>query len=177
MKRRALFVDRDGIVNRSPGPGYVERWEDFHLLPEFVEVLRVARDLGFETVVVTNQRGVARGLMTQAELDRIHRNLCRTLREQYGLTLRDVFACTHHEDDGCACRKPKPGMLLEAARRHDLDLAASWMIGDGARDIAAGRAAGCRTVLVGHDAAAVEPDVTVADMSALAARIRNILES
>ena len=142
MKRKALFVDRDGIVNRSPGPGYVERWEDFHLLPEFVEVLRVARDLGFETVVVTNQRGVARGLMTQAELDRIHRNLCRTLREQYGLTLRDVFACTHHEDDGCACRKPKPGMLLKAASAFALDLPGSLLVGDQASDLAAGRAAG-----------------------------------
>lgn len=174
MKRRALFVDRDGIVNRAPGPGFVERWEDFHLLPEFVEVMRTARELGFETVVVTNQRGVAIGAMTQATLDQMHRNLRMTLLNTYGLSLLDVMVCTHDRDAGCACRKPKPGMLLAAAQRHDLDLAASWMVGDQATDITAGAAAGCRTVFVGADAS-VWADERVEDMKALVGRLREIL--
>ena len=163
--KRCVFFDRDGIVNRAPGPGYVERWADFVLLPEFVETLRVVRRKGYEAVVVTNQRGVARGIMTQDAVDQIHRNLRTELKCRHKLELLDVLCCPHGKDE-CDCRKPKPGMLLEAARRHNLDLATSWMIGDNDSDVEAGRAAGCRTIRVGQSAER-RADYTVPDMAAL----------
>jgi D-glycero-D-manno-heptose 1,7-bisphosphate phosphatase len=149
-QRRCVFFDRDGIVNRSPGPGYVLRWDAFVFEPAFAGILRAVLEKGYVAVVVTNQRGVARGLMSAEALEDIHARMRRALREEHGLELLDVLACTH-ETGTCACRKPAPGMLLDAARRHNLDLARSWMIGDAACDIEAGRRAGCRTVYVGLD--------------------------
>ena len=169
-----VFFDRDGIVNESPGPGYVERWEDFHLMPEFVATLRIVCGRGFAAVVVSNQRCVAIGRVTAATIDGIHRRLTAALHAE-GLALDDILYCPHDRDDGCDCRKPKPGMLLEAARRHDLDLARSWMIGDTPRDIEAGRAAGCRTILVGPASAAVMPDHRFDTLSGLLSALPGIL--
>ncbi|MBP7829637.1 MAG: HAD-IIIA family hydrolase [Kiritimatiellae bacterium] len=147
--RPCVFFDRDGIVNRSPGPGYVERVEDFYLLPEFVEALRVVRARGYEAVIVTNQRGVALGRMTAETVQAMHDELARRLRAE-GLDLLDIRVCTAN-DNSHPDRKPNPGMILTAARRHGLDLSRSWMVGDHERDMEAGRRAGCRTVLVGGE--------------------------
>lgn len=171
---RCVFFDRDGIVNQSPGPGYVERWEDFHLMNEFPSVLRTVTRLGFAAVIITNQRGVALGKMTAATVEDIHRRCRALLKEQYGLDILDVLYCPH-DRNGCECRKPKPGMLLEAARRHDIHLPGSWMIGDSAKDVEAGKAAGCRTILVGGEASAIPPDHRFADMRALASAIAKLL--
>lgn len=149
--RPAVFFDRDGIVNESPGPGYVERWEDFHLLPSFVEALRIVVARGYASVVVTNQRGVGRGIMSQAALDRIHAGLVAALAAE-GLALTDLRVCTAVTDDDPR-RKPNPGMLAEAARAHGLDLGRSWMIGDSEKDIEAGRRAGCAVTIRVHTAA------------------------
>lgn len=170
-----MFFDRDGIVNSSPGPGYVESWEDFHLLPAFVEALRTVRRLGYEAIVVTNQRGVARGIVAVEVVEEIHCNLMAVLRQHYGLELTDILYCPHGEDE-CGCRKPKPGMLLEAARQHSLNLRSSWMVGDSATDIAAGQAAGCRTILVGTHEQDAGADFSVADMTALAALLDRVLK-
>lgn len=173
MMTPCVFFDRDGIVNRHPGPGYVERWEDFHLLPEFVETLRAVRRLGFAAVVVTNQRGIAVGRMTVATVEDMHGRLQSALAAE-GLALDDILYCPH--DRGvCDCRKPKPGMLLTAARRHGLNLARSWMVGDSATDIQAGQAAGCRTILVGPATDAATPTVRVDSMAALSSAIAGIL--
>jgi len=143
---RCIFFDRDGIVNTSPGPGYVERLEDFHIQPAFLEAAAIARDRGYAIAIATNQRGVARGLMSRQALDTIHANLLDHLRAA-GIPLLGIYCCTH-ERNTCTCRKPQPGLLLQAAREHAIDLAASWMIGDNETDIEAGRRAGCRTILV-----------------------------
>jgi D-glycero-D-manno-heptose 1,7-bisphosphate phosphatase len=172
--RKCVFFDRDGIVNESPGPGYVTRWEDFRLLSPFVDALRVARGAGYEAVVVTNQRGVALDRVSRETLDEIHARLRRRL-EQEGLALLDVLYCPHDDVDGCDCRKPKPGMLVEAARRHGLDLSQSWMVGDGERDIAAGRAARCRTIRVCPPDATTAADIRIDSMEALAAALRRVL--
>ena len=173
---RCVFFDRDGIVNQYPGPGaYVERWEEFHLLPEFVEVLRTVGQKGFAAVVVTNQRGVALGRMTAATLEDLHRRLAEILQKQHGLALLDILYCPH--DEGvCDCRKPHPGMLLAAARRHGIDLRRSWMIGDAEKDIEAGRQAGCRTILVSAPDAPTRADVRVRDMAELRTVIANLLD-
>ncbi len=165
-KRPAVFFDRDGIVNRSPGTGYVERWEDFHLLPAFIEALRIVRARGYEAVIVTNQRGVALGRLSRATLDDIHRRLRDRLRAE-GLNLLDILDCTAH-DDADPRRKPNPGMLLEAAARHHLDLVRSWMIGDSERDIEAGRRAGCAiTVRIAPDHEPTSADLRAATMDDL----------
>jgi D-glycero-D-manno-heptose 1,7-bisphosphate phosphatase len=144
--KRCVFFDRDGIVNTSPGPGYVERLEDFHIQPAFLAASAIARDLGYAIAIATNQRGVALGVMSKQALDAIHAQLIVHLQEA-GIPLLGIYCCTH-ERNTCTCRKPQPGLLNQAAREHDIDLNASWMIGDNETDIEAGRRAGCRTILV-----------------------------
>lgn len=150
MAAPCVFFDRDGIVNIVPeGVYYVSRDEDFHISPHFWDALAVTLRKGYRAVIATNQKGVFTGATPLAELLRIHDRLRREAEER-GLRLDGVYYCPHGEP--CACRKPKPGLLLDAARDLDLDLARSWMIGDKPRDCEAGRAAGCRgTLLVSGD--------------------------
>jgi len=176
MKHPCVFFDRDGIVNVSPGPGYVERWEDFRLMPGFPDILRTVREHGYLAVVVTNQRGVARGMMTAGAVETIHRNLRALLEREHGLRLDDILCCPH-ERDSCTCRKPQPGMLLDAAQRHNIDLQASWMIGDSESDIEAGRRAGCRTILVSIEPGATRADVIVPDIRALGKQLGTLLQA
>lgn len=173
--KKCVFFDRDGIVNQSPGPGYVERWEDFHLLPEFVDTLRTVTDLGYVSVIISNQRGVALGRMSAETVDDMHQRLQAILRKQHGLGLLDILYCPH-DRNACDCRKPKPGMILEAARRHEIDLSQSWMIGDSPSDAQAGKAAGCRTILVGEKAAPGLADHVFKDMDELRSGIAKLLE-
>jgi D-glycero-D-manno-heptose 1,7-bisphosphate phosphatase len=172
--KACVFFDRDGIVNLSPGPGYVERWNDFHLVPSFVDALRVATERNHAAVIVTNQRGVALGFMTEETLVDMHEKLRGILRHEHGLDVLDVLYCPHHKDT-CECRKPKPGMLLEGARRHDIDLGLSWMIGDSERDIEAGHAAGCRAILVSDGHSPTTAEHRLHDMSALPALLERVL--
>jgi D-glycero-D-manno-heptose 1,7-bisphosphate phosphatase len=142
---RAVFLDRDGVINqKAPGGNYVTRWEDFHLLPGVIEGIAQLNRAGLRVIVVTNQRCVAKGLLTEAELEKLHRQMCEHLRPA-GARIDAIYYCPHELEPACDCRKPRPGMLLEAARTHGLDLATSWMIGDSDSDIQAGKNAGCRT--------------------------------
>jgi len=143
---RAVFLDRDGVLNRivwrdgkAASPRHVD---ELMIEPDAPDTLALLREAGFKLFVVTNQPDVRRGLMPKADLDDIHRVLCDVLH------VDDVAVCEHDNVDDCACRKPRPGMLLDLARRHDLDLSASIMVGDQDRDIACGHAAGCTTVLL-----------------------------
>jgi D-glycero-D-manno-heptose 1,7-bisphosphate phosphatase len=172
--RKCFFFDRDGIVNRSPGAGWVRDWSEFAWMPEFFEVFRLVRDLGFESVLVTNQSGISRGVMSEAAVRDIHGRLRRELAERTGLDFLDVLYCPHQDFHDCACRKPRPGMLLEAARRHEIDLAVSWMIGDQATDMEAGRRAGCRTLLVNAQGAGMAADAWIPDLAALPAWLRRL---
>jgi histidinol-phosphate phosphatase family protein len=142
-----IFFDRDGIVNESPGPGYVEKWEDFHLQPGFVAALKTAQLKGYPAVIITNQQGVAKGLYSVDELEDIHGQMRAQLRT-HGVDVLDIFYCPHFAADDCDCRKPKPGMLKDAAQKHGLDLEQSWMVGDSEKDVEAGHNAGCKTIRV-----------------------------
>jgi len=144
-------------------------------MPEIPGILRLVYERGYEAVVVTNQRGVARGLMTLETLNTIHSNLQNLLKEKYGLGLLDIFCCVHDKDE-CECRKPKPGMLLEAARRHDIDLKVSWMVGDNEKDVEAGRRAGCKTILIAQDGSKSLADYVVTDMKSLESLLERVLE-
>ena len=146
---KAIFLDRDGVLNRkAPEGSYITSWEQFELLPGVIEAVRQLRGAGFTVVVVTNQRGVAFGRMSRVELEDIHARL-RALFTAQGAPLDAIYCCTHDVTDACPCRKPAPGMLLQAARERQIDLQRSWMIGDSDSDIEAGKRAGCRTVKVG----------------------------
>jgi len=174
MKQKCIFFDRDGIVNVSPGPGYVERWEDFHLMPEFVSAAQIAIAAGYVIAIATNQRGVARGIMTLETLVGMHKKLSAILVAD-GIPLLGIYCCPH-ERDSCDCRKPKPGLLLQAAEEHNLDLAASWMIGDSETDIEAGKSAGCRTIMVGSKESQTKADIKFADMLELATKLARVID-
>lgn len=166
--RPCVFFDRDGIVNVAPSPEeyYVLSVDRFLLVPAFVECLRVVKDRGYAAVIVTNQRGVHRGLITMDGIEEIHNHLRQALSDA-GCELLDIYF-SPHGDDAHPERKPNPGMLLRAAVDHGLDLSRSWMIGDSERDIAAGRNAGCSTtvlVLEGHNE--TDADYRLLDMNEL----------
>ena len=145
---RAVFLDRDGVINQSPPEGdYITRWEDFHILPGVAEGIALLNRAGFSVIVVTNQRGVAKGLMSEADLQQMHERMTGDLARA-GAKIDATFYCPHDIEPRCDCRKPAPGMLLSAARLHGIDLRASWMIGDSDNDVEAGLNAGCKTARV-----------------------------
>ena len=169
--RPCVFFDRDGIANRSPGPGYVNHLDDFHILPGFADCVRAAAAKGIPAVVVTNQRGISRGLTPPAQLEAMHAKLRAELAAE-GLELLDVLVCTS-ADDAHPDRKPNPGMLRAAAKRHHLDLSKSWMIGDRESDVKTGQNAGVAvTVLVDDGSAPTAATHRVPDMPACAALLR-----
>ena len=157
-KQKAVFLDRDGTINRYVG--FLRKEEEFELLPGVAEAIGKINASGYLAVVVTNQPVIARGEVTVPELQNIH-NKMETLLGYEGVYVDAIYYCPHHPHKGyegeipelkfdCDCRKPKPGMLLKAAEEYHIDLANSWMIGDAENDIKAGIAAGCKTALIGE---------------------------
>jgi histidinol-phosphate phosphatase family protein len=146
---KAVFLDRDGVINRSaPTEGeYITRWEQMQILPGVVEAIALLNRFGFRVIVVSNQRCVAKGQLTLSELDSIHQRMCNDLAA-VGARIDKVYYCPHEELPPCSCRKPQPGMLFAAASEHQVDLSSSWMIGDSEKDVEAGRRAGCRTARI-----------------------------
>jgi D-glycero-D-manno-heptose 1,7-bisphosphate phosphatase len=148
MPNRALFLDRDGVLNANfvhDGRPYAPRsFAEFRLLPGVENAVRCARNAGLLIIVVTNQPDVPSGITPRAEVDAMHDHL------RQRLPIDDIKICFHVDADDCACRKPKPGMLLDAAAAHDIDLKTSYFVGDRWRDIEAGQAAGCFTILIEH---------------------------
>lgn len=155
-KQKAIFLDRDGTINHYVG--FLRNIDDFTLIPGAAEAIRLINNSGYLAIVVTNQPVIARGEVTVKDLGEIH-NKMETLLGNEGAYLDAVYYCPHHPDKGfdgevpelkihCDCRKPKPGMLLQAQKDYNIDLSRSWMIGDGRRDIEAGGNAGCKTVFL-----------------------------
>lgn len=145
--KRGAFLDRDGTI--IVDGGYLADPAGVQLLPGAVDALRLLRDRGFSLVVISNQSGLARGLIRPDQHDAVNRRFVEVLAEQ-AIALDAVYYCPHGPSDGCECRKPLPGMLFRAAREHEIDLARSFMIGDKASDVDAGRAAGCITGFLGN---------------------------
>jgi D-sedoheptulose 7-phosphate isomerase len=144
----AVFLDRDGVLNRAlvrdgkptPPPGL----KQLELLPDAASALAELKSHGFPLYVITNQPDVARGNVTRDEVEAMHQKLASSL------PVDDIFVCYHDDADHCACRKPRPGLLLEAQRKHNIDLTRSFVVGDRWRDIDAGHAAGCKTILIDY---------------------------
>ncbi len=146
MKRKAVFLDRDGVLVRAvPLKSYAHgpvTLEDFSMCPNLTEPVERLRRAGFLTILATNQPAISRGQMSWETLNEMHRRLREVV------PLDDIEVCPHTDADGCACRKPKPGMLLAAAEKFDIDLAASYFVGDTHRDVEAALAAGVIPILI-----------------------------
>lgn len=165
MSRPAVFFDRDGVLNsivwRDGKPASPRTPEELVIEDAAAETIARVREAGYRVFVVTNQPDVRRGLMTDATLDAIHDKLAAVL------PIDEIVACRHDNADACDCRKPLPGMLLSLARRWDIDLHGSWMVGDQDRDTACGRSAGVQTVLLKRPYNTGEgADHVVADLNA-----------
>jgi len=146
--KRAVFLDRDGVISEAivkEGKPYPpEGLENLQILPGVREALDRLRQKGFLNLVVTNQPDVARGKMPKHAIEVMHKRLIGEL------ALDSIYTCWHDDKDNCNCRKPKPGLLEQAARQHGVDLKSSYMVGDRWRDVEAGVAAGCRTIFVDY---------------------------
>jgi D-glycero-D-manno-heptose 1,7-bisphosphate phosphatase len=161
VAKKALFLDRDGVINRDDG--YVHSIADFHFLPGIMAFCRAAREHGYSIFIITNQAGIGRGYYTEA----IFWELMQWVQQQFqaeGVQIQQVYFCPHHPDAGigdykraCTCRKPNPGMLLQAEKDWQINLAASLMIGDSQTDLAAAEAAGVPAVLFTGDFSPLYP--------------------
>jgi histidinol-phosphate phosphatase family protein len=145
---KTIFLDRDGVINRNPpNKGYVRKWAEFTFIPNARKAIRELSENGYRIIVVTNQAGIGRGLYSEENLTDIHSQMVAEISKAGG-RIDAVYYCPHHPDAGCECRKPKPGMLLRAAREHNIELSTAYLIGDWTTDIEAGRRVGTTTFLV-----------------------------
>ncbi len=170
--RRAVFLDRDGVINcaivRAGKPYPPLSAEELKVPPDVPGALLRLKAAGYQLIVVTNQPDIARGTQSREVVDAMHTSLASQL------PIDDVRVCPHDDRDQCGCRKPLPGLLLDAAREHGIALAFSFMVGDRWRDVEAGRRAGCRTVFIDRGYAELKPenaDFTVLSVSEAVDRI------
>jgi len=151
MSKKVIFLDRDGVVNHEVG--YLHKVEDFKFIDGVFDACQYFQSLGYQIVIVTNQSGIARGYYGEQEFHMVNNWMLEQF-ENNGIEILDVFFCQHGPEDNCDCRKPKPGMFLQAQDTQGVDMGQSWMIGDKEADIQAANTAGIKnTVLVksGHD--------------------------
>lgn len=171
-KQKAIFLDRDGTLNRYAG--FIRNCDELELLPGVAEAIRMINASGYLAIVITNQPVIARGEVTYKQLEQIHNKL-ETLLGNEGAYLDGIYFCPHHPHKGyageipelkidCSCRKPKPGLLHQAARDFNIDLENSWMVGDSENDILAGIAAGCKTALIAQENLSFGQTVTTTDV-------------
>ena len=174
-KRKAIFLDRDGVVNRAivkdGKPFPPSRLEELEIPEDVPQALQALKKAGFLLLVVTNQPDVSRGTQKREMVEAIHAALLEAL------PLDEIFVCYHDDGDGCSCRKPQPGLLYQATGRFRIDLSTSFMIGDRWKDVEAGRRAGCITILIDHGYAEMQedppPDLRVHSLAEAAAWILN----
>lgn len=144
---KVVFLDRDGVINEKAAPHeYIATWDKFRFLPHTAQAIRLLNETGYKAVIVSNQRGIARSMMTMQQVNDLHARMCAELARQ-GARIDAIYVCPHGEGE-CHCRKPEIGLFLQAEEVFEVDKAQSWMIGDSASDILAGERYGVRTILV-----------------------------
>ncbi len=155
--RKAIFLDRDGVIcyNRQ---NYVKIWEEFAFLPGALDALRRLAQFDYVTVVISNQSAIGRGLMTEKTATEINQHMLEEINK-HGGRIDSVFTCPHRPEENCDCRKPKPGLIFQAAQQSNLDLAHSFFIGDALSDVQAALAAGCQPILVMTGRGAAQRDL------------------
>ncbi|MBN6189328.1 HAD family hydrolase [Aneurinibacillus sp. BA2021] len=146
--KKAFFLDRDGVINENPHP--INHVGQFVFMAGALDAIRMLHEAGYSVFVVTNQGGVGLGFMKQEALDEIHDHMEKAIAEAGG-TLVEIAACTHKPKEGCACRKPEPGMLLDLMKRYQIDPQQSYMVGDFYTDVQAGHRAGLKTIYIGKE--------------------------
>jgi D-sedoheptulose 7-phosphate isomerase len=146
MPKKVIFLDRDGVINENR-EDYVKSWQEFVFLPNAKEAFKLLTENNFKIIIVTNQSVVGRGIITEKQLQEIHKKMLEEL-ESEGVKIEKIYYCPHTPWDNCTCRKPKPGMLLKASEELRIDLKDVWFIGDDKADLGAGNAARCKTLLV-----------------------------
>ena len=148
--KKILLIDRDGVINRkAPRGQYISRWEDFEWIPETLEAMEQLSQEGFSFIVISNQAGIARGMIDPEELERIHSQMKADFKKD-GIEILDIYFCPHHWNEGCFCRKPNPGMLFQASKKHLFRLDKTMFIGDDIRDCQTAERAGCASIFVGN---------------------------
>jgi D-glycero-D-manno-heptose 1,7-bisphosphate phosphatase len=146
---KVVFLDRDGVINKRLIGDYVKTWSEFRFIPYAKRAIRKLTDAGYQIHIVSNQQGVGKGLMTKKELDSVTNRMVAEIKQSGG-KITSIAYCIHTESDKCSCRKPKPGLLICTAKKYQIKLTECWMVGDGERDIEAGAAVGCKTILIGN---------------------------
>lgn len=173
IERPAVFLDRDGTIIEDTG--YPNDPAKVRLLPGAADAIRRLREAGFAAVVISNQSGVGRGLVTMRDLDRVHARTVELLAER-GAALDGAYYCPHHPDDECDCRKPAPGLIHRARRELSLSASGCYFVGDKASDIEAGAAAGCETILLGPaDAGGATPSWRASSWAEIVDRVAGSL--
>ncbi|MCX8052449.1 MAG: HAD family hydrolase [Armatimonadetes bacterium] len=178
--RKAVFLDRDGVINEDRDD-YVKNLGELRVFPYAPKAIRRLNEAGYEVIVVSNQQGVAKGLISKPDLLAIQDEITR-LVELAGGKIHGFYYCTHLAKENCACRKPKPGLILQAAQEQNIELKNSFMVGDTEKDVVAGKSAGCKTMLVLTGSLTQEqvaklpcqPDFTARDLAEAADYITNL---
>lgn len=146
--KKVILLDRDGVINKKPSKaGYVKNWSEFEFLPGVIDALKFLTNKKYKIFIISNQAGIGRGVMTEEDLNKIHEKFLEVCNRE-GINIDGIYYCPHDWDEGCFCRKPKPGMLFKAAADHHFNLTKTIFIGDDERDSVAGEAANCKTMLV-----------------------------
>lgn len=144
---KCVFFDRDGVINKKAlEHDYIKNWNEFEIIPEIIDVMKHVQEKGYKIIIVTNQRGIARKIVSEENLAEIHHNLNKLLMAN-GIFITDIFYCPHGIDENCSCRKPKPGMLLEAKKLYSIDFDKSFLIGDSESDILAANSVNVKSIL------------------------------
>jgi len=141
MTQKILFIDRDGVINKD-SPEYIKSWSEFEFLPRSLDAIRLLTQQGFDVILITNQSAIHRHLVSKKNLEYMHANMISVI-EEYGGKLKDIFYCPHIPDDQCKCRKPKPGLIMQAQQKYRIDVKKTMMIGDSLKDMECARNAGC----------------------------------
>ncbi len=177
-----IFLDRDGVINKPAKPHeYITTWPDFVILPGVYEALRLFHGNGYKIFIATNQRCIARGMATLSQIDDLHRMMTEDF-VSHGCFVDGIFICPHGDNDGCDCRKPKPGLLLqvqshlEGSEGVTVDKSRSWMIGDSKTDEQAGINYGVNTVLIGGESSGVNDGMKHLNANDILDSARKILE-
>ena len=169
----AVFIDRDGVINRNP-PSYVKQWEEFFFLPEALPALKLMAEIPWPIIIVTNQSVVGRGIIEMETLVQIHTRMVEEVNKVGG-RIDGVYVCPHHPDEVCPCRKPQPGLLLNAANDMRLELNRSVLFGDSWNDAAAAFNAGVQPVLVWRNHMLDIPDPMEMNLTSIAVPVINDL--
>ena len=162
MGNRAVFIDRDGTINVNYG--YINNPNDFKMYPSVAKGIKLLKKNGFKIIIITNQSGISRGYFSEKSLEEIHEKMKKELSKE-DAKVDAIYYCPHHPDEKCNCRKPKPGMLETAIKDFDIDIENSYIIGDRMLDVEAGRAVGCKTVLVPEDKVIVKKEMAESDIN------------